>query len=146
MKRPLVVVAFAFVTSVVLAPSALAQQDQYQQQEQTIEEQVEQQLEQQTGVPVETNVEVQENAQGNPVPVGGEATFLLPAQGPSQQPPQMGQEAQQGAPQQQQQQGGSQQAQPMPGTGGIGLGTLVVPAVALLLGAGVLAYALMRRR
>jgi hypothetical protein len=145
MRRLLSLVAFAFVASVIVAPSALAQQDQYQEQEQTIEERVEQQLEQQTGLPVEANVQVEENAQGNVVPVGGEATFLLPAQGgPSQQPPQMGQEAQQGSPQEQQ--GGSQQAQPMPGTGGIGLGTLVVPAAALLLGSGVLAYALMRRR
>jgi hypothetical protein len=129
MKSWIIPMTIALVTWLVLAPAVLAQEDdqdqQIQAEEQEAEQQIEQQFEQQTGLPAEANVELEENTQGNLMPTTGEVTFAVPAQ-----QPQVG--------------GGT--TGPLPKSGGLEAGAMVLPAAALLLGCGVLGYAVLRRR
>jgi hypothetical protein len=134
MKSWIIPMTIALVTWLVLAPAVLAQEDdqdqQIQAEEQEAEQQIEQQFEQQTGLPAEANVELEENTQGNLVPTIGEVTYAVPAQQP-QMGPQMG---------------GGATTGPLPKSGGLEAGAMVLPAAALLLGCGVLGYAVLRRR
>ena len=130
MKSWIIPMTIVLVTWLVLAPAVLAQEDdqdqQIQAEEQEAEQQIEQQFEQQTGLPAEANVELEENPQGNVVPTEGEVTFAVPAQQP--------------------QEAGGATTGPLPKSGGLEAGAMVLPAAALLLGCGVLGYAVLRRR
>ena len=131
MRIKMLPVVFALATWFVFSPTAAVAQEENQDQEvqaeeQQFEQQIEQQVEQQTGLPAEVNVEVEENPQGNLVPTQGEITIAVPNAAPTPA------------------RGGS--TQPLPTTGGSPVSTLLLPATALLLGIGVMAYAILRRR
>ena len=132
MRIKVLPIVFTLAAWFVLSPTAASAQEETQDQniqaeEQQFEQQIEQQVEQQTGLPAEANVEVQENPQGNLIPTQGEITIAVPNAAPA---PVVG--------------GGS--TQPLPPTGGFPVSTMLLSATALLLGSGVMAYAVLRRR
>ena len=148
MRKMALLAVFALVASLIFAPAAAAQ-DQY---EEPIEEQVEGQIEEEAGVPVEVELPEASEEQleqveqktgeqiqvdvGEPIEEGirqkaqqtGEPVEVTVGEVP---PPKMIQK---------------EKAKEVPKTGGPALGSLFLPAAVLLVGSGVLAFAVLRRR
>ncbi len=149
LRRPASLAVFALVASLILTPAAAAQ-DQY---EEPIEEQVKEEIQEEVGLPVEVvlsesaeeRLEQVEQKTGEPVQVDvGEPVEEAIRQEAAQQtgepvqvtlgeppPPKMIQK---------------EKAKAVPKTGGPALGSLLMPAAVLLVGSGVLAFAVLRRR
>ena len=148
MRRVVSLAGFALVASLILVPAAAAQ-DQY---EEPIEERVEEQIQEEVGAPVEVEIpeaseeqlEQIEQKTGEPIqadvgePIeeairqkaqqAGEPVEVTVGELP---PPQMIQK---------------EKAKEVPKTGGPALGSLLLPGAVLLVGSGVLAFAVLRRK
>ena len=136
MKRLLLLAAFALVASLIFATTAVAQD----------EEKVSEEVETPSG---EATIE----AQGPPEAVEPAVQQAeQQAVQPQMEQPQMKAE---GTPQEEAKEAPKEEAKeqtmektggPLPKSGGPGAGSLLLPGAALLLGSGILAYAVMRRR